>query len=135
MVMIISNLFSFCQRWHATVFFFVTLSLWKLNLLSTPILLLRRHTTNIESHGDGLHTTLGMGIELAGPGSSELPIRTTVVLVAIRLILVPLIGIAVVTTADKLGFLPPQDPLFRFVLFMQHAMPSSIQIGEIEYDT
>ena len=68
--------------------------------------------------------------QLPGPGSSELPVRTTVVLVATRLLLVPIIGIAVVTTADWLGFLPPQDPLFRFVLFMQHAMPSSIQIGE-----
>jgi hypothetical protein len=32
-------------------------------------------------------------------------------------------------TADRLGFLPPDDKLFRFVLLLQQSMPSSILAG------
>ncbi|GJP36804.1 hypothetical protein CLOM_g21278 [Closterium sp. NIES-68] len=64
-----------------------------------------------------------------GPGASALPMRTTLAVVVTRLVLVPLVGIALVLSADRLGLLPPGDKMFRFVLLLQHAMPSSIQIG------
>ncbi|CAI5534054.1 unnamed protein product [Closterium sp. Naga37s-1] len=64
-----------------------------------------------------------------GPGASALPIRTTLAVVVTRLLVVPLLGIAIVLSADRLGLLPPGDKMFRFVLLLQHAMPSSIQIG------
>ncbi|CAI5512615.1 unnamed protein product [Closterium sp. Naga37s-1] len=64
-----------------------------------------------------------------GPGASALPIRTTLAVVVTRLVVVPLLGIAIVLSADRLGLLPPGDKMFRFVLLLQHAMPSSIQIG------
>lgn len=65
----------------------------------------------------------------AGPGASGLPPRTTLAVVVARLVVVPMLGVVVVLSADRLGFLPPDDKMFRFVLLMQHAMPSSIQIG------
>ncbi|CAI5517681.1 unnamed protein product [Closterium sp. Naga37s-1] len=65
-----------------------------------------------------------------GPGASALPMRTTLAVVVTRLVVVPLLGIAIVLCADRLGLLPPGDKMFRFVLLLQHAMPSSIQIGE-----
>ncbi|CAI5460324.1 unnamed protein product [Closterium sp. Yama58-4] len=64
-----------------------------------------------------------------GPGASALPMRTTLAVVVTRLLVVPLLGIAIVLCADRLGLLPPGDKMFRFVLLLQHAMPSSIQIG------
>ncbi|CAI5475327.1 unnamed protein product [Closterium sp. Yama58-4] len=64
-----------------------------------------------------------------GPGASALPMRTTLAVVVTRLLVVPLMGIAIVLCADRLGLLPPGDKMFRFVLLLQHAMPSSIQIG------
>ncbi len=65
----------------------------------------------------------------AGPGSSELGLRTTVAITFARLLLVPPIGLAVVMSADKLGFLPANDKMFRFVLLLQHTMPTSILAG------
>ncbi|CAI5930362.1 unnamed protein product [Closterium sp. NIES-64] len=64
-----------------------------------------------------------------GPGASALPMRTTLAVVVTRLVVVPLLGIAIVLCADRVGLLPPGDKMFRFVLLLQHAMPSSIQIG------
>ena len=47
-----------------------------------------------------------------------------------RLLLVPPLGLAVVQSANKLGFLPVDDKLFRFVLLLQHSMPTSILAGK-----
>jgi hypothetical protein len=66
---------------------------------------------------------------VGGPGSSELGLRTTVAITFARLLLVPPIGLAVVMSADKLGFLPANDKMFRFVLLLQHTMPTSILAG------
>jgi len=68
---------------------------------------------------------------VGGPGSSELGLRTTVAITFTRLLLVPPIGLAVVMSADKLGFLPANDKMFRFVLLLQHTMPTSILAGAV----
>ncbi|XP_023517054.1 protein PIN-LIKES 6-like isoform X2 [Cucurbita pepo subsp. pepo] len=61
-----------------------------------------------------------------GPGNSKLGLRTTVAIIFARLFLVPPTGLGIVMLADKLGFLPPDDKMFRFVLLLQHSMPTSI---------
>ncbi|KAF7845182.1 protein PIN-LIKES 6 [Senna tora] len=66
-----------------------------------------------------------------GPGSSKLGFRTTAAIVFARLVLVPPVGIAIVMLADKLGFLPPDDQMFRFVLLLQHSMPTSVLAGAV----
>ncbi|PPR82214.1 hypothetical protein GOBAR_AA38504 [Gossypium barbadense] len=61
-----------------------------------------------------------------GPGSSRIGVRTLVAIIIGRLILVPPAGLGIVTLADKLGFLPADDKMFRFVLLLQHSMPTSV---------
>ncbi|KAF6171677.1 hypothetical protein GIB67_000064 [Kingdonia uniflora] len=45
--------------------------------------------------------------------------------------LVPPAGLGIVTLADKLGLLPPGDKMFRFVLLLQHSMPTSVLSGAL----
>ncbi|XP_050382856.1 protein PIN-LIKES 6 [Argentina anserina] len=66
-----------------------------------------------------------------GPGSSKLGFRTTAAIVFSRLVLVPPAGLGIVMLADKLGFLPEGDKMFRFVLLLQHTMPSSVLAGAV----
>eukprot|EP01018_Ginkgo_biloba_P015365 Gb_24378 [translate_table: standard] len=68
---------------------------------------------------------------VGGPGSSKLGMRTTIAILFSRLFLVPPVGLGIVTSADKLGFLPPNDKMFRFVLLLQHTMPTSILAGAV----
>lgn len=72
---------------------------------------------------------------LAGPGSSKLGVRTTVAIVIARLVFVPPAGIGIVMLADKLGFLPAGDKMFRFVLLLQHSMPTSVLSGKSPYSS
>lgn len=65
----------------------------------------------------------------AGPGSSRLGFRTTAAIIFARLLLVPPVGIGIVMLADKFGFLPPDDKMFRFVLLLQNSMPTSVLAG------
>ncbi|KAM7526618.1 hypothetical protein LguiA_016520 [Lonicera macranthoides] len=66
-----------------------------------------------------------------GPGSSKLGMRTTAGIIFGRLLLVPPTGLGIVMLADKLGFLPPGDKMFRFVLLLQHTMPTSVLSGAV----
>ncbi|GLT69566.1 hypothetical protein SLA2020_417070 [Shorea laevis] len=66
-----------------------------------------------------------------GPGSSKLGLRTTASIIFARLVLVPPVGLGIVTLADKLGFLPAGDKMFRFVLLLQHSMPTSVLAGAV----
>ncbi|TYI38074.1 hypothetical protein ES332_A02G001600v1 [Gossypium tomentosum] len=66
-----------------------------------------------------------------GPGSSRIGVRTLVAIIIGRLILVPPAGLGIVTLADKLGFLPADDKMFRFVLLLQHSMPTSVLSGAV----
>lgn len=66
-----------------------------------------------------------------GPGSSKLGLRTTAAIIFGRLVLVPPVGLGIVMLADKLGFLPPDDKMFRFVLLLQYTMPTSVLSGAV----
>ncbi|XP_018486022.1 protein PIN-LIKES 6 [Raphanus sativus] len=66
-----------------------------------------------------------------GPGSSKLGFKTTAAIIVGRLVLVPPAGLGIVTLADKLGFLPAGDKMFRFVLLLQHTMPTSVLSGAV----
>ncbi|XP_076906424.1 protein PIN-LIKES 6-like [Bidens hawaiensis] len=66
-----------------------------------------------------------------GPGSSKLGLKTTAAIIFGRLVLVPPAGLGIVTLADKLGFLPPDDKMFRFILLLQHSMPTSVLSGAV----
>ncbi|KAJ0088132.1 hypothetical protein Patl1_31619 [Pistacia atlantica] len=66
-----------------------------------------------------------------GPGSSKLGFRTTAAIIFGRLVLVPPAGLGIVMLADKLGFLPAGDKMFRFVLLLQHSMPTSVLAGAV----
>lgn len=68
---------------------------------------------------------------VGGAGASKLGMRTTVAIVVTRLLVIPPIGIATVLTAEKLGFLPVGNKVFKFVLLLQHTMPSSILAGAV----
>ncbi|GJP35605.1 hypothetical protein CLOM_g20102 [Closterium sp. NIES-68] len=70
------------------------------------------------------------GNMISGPGGgSGLGVRTTAAISGVRLLVSPLVGMAVVLLADWLKFLPPGDKMFRLVLLLQHSMPSSILAG------
>ncbi|GAQ87815.1 putative auxin efflux carrier family protein [Klebsormidium nitens] len=74
---------------------------------------------------------LVLGGNLAeGPTASEMQVPTMVGIGCVRLVFLPLLGIAVVKCADLLALLPPADPLFRFVLLLQFAMPTAINLGK-----
>ncbi|KAK4783079.1 hypothetical protein SAY86_007453 [Trapa natans] len=66
-----------------------------------------------------------------GPGSSKLGVKTTSAIIFGRLVLVPPTGLGTVMLADKLGFLPAGDKMFRFVLLLQHTMPTSVLSGAV----
>ncbi|KAK9734204.1 hypothetical protein RND81_04G122600 [Saponaria officinalis] len=66
-----------------------------------------------------------------GPGSSKLGFRTTAAIIFGRLVLVPPTGLGIVTLADKLGFIPAGDKMFKFVLLLQHTMPTSVLSGAV----
>ncbi|KAM1095220.1 hypothetical protein ACFX2B_009997 [Malus domestica] len=66
-----------------------------------------------------------------GPGSSKLGLRTTAAIIFARLVLVPPVGLGIVMLADKLGFLPANDKMFRFILLLQNTMPTSVLAGAV----
>lgn len=71
------------------------------------------------------------GMLAEGPNKSNLGMRTTIGIVVARLLVLPLLGIGIVSMADKLGFLLAGDQLFRFVLLLQYTMPSAILLGAV----
>ncbi|XP_010938072.1 protein PIN-LIKES 6 [Elaeis guineensis] len=66
-----------------------------------------------------------------GAGSRKLGFRTMAAIIFGRLVLVPLSGLGIVTMADKLGFIPKGDKMFKFVLLLQHSMPTSVLSGAV----
>lgn len=73
----------------------------------------------------------GTLVDGPGSGSAKLGLKTTIATVFARLILVPPVGLGIVLLADKLGFLPADDNMFRFVLLLQHSMPTSVLSGTV----
>ncbi|KAI4314682.1 hypothetical protein L6164_027569 [Bauhinia variegata] len=55
---------------------------------------------------------------------------TIVGIIAVRYIFLPVLGVLVVKGATHLG-LVPSDPLFRFMLLLQYALPPAMNIGTI----
>lgn len=70
-------------------------------------------------------------IDGPGVGSRRLGLRTTAAIIFGRLVLVPPAGLGIVMLADKLGFLPVGDKMFKFVLLLQHSMPTSVLSGAV----
>lgn len=66
-----------------------------------------------------------------GPNESRLGLRTTIGIIVARLLVLPFLGIGIVTLADKLHFLIDGDDMFRFVLLLQYTTPSAILLGAI----
>ncbi|KAL5201985.1 hypothetical protein ABZP36_012937 [Zizania latifolia] len=73
----------------------------------------------------------GSLVDGPGEGSKRLGVRTTVAIIFARLVLVPIAGVGIVSFADKLGFIPKGDKMFKFVLLMQHSMPTSVLSGAV----
>ncbi|XWS69301.1 hypothetical protein CRYUN_Cryun04dG0167200 [Craigia yunnanensis] len=71
------------------------------------------------------------GMLAEGPNDSKLGLRTTVGIMVARLLVLPLLGIGIVTLARKLNFLVPGDATYRFVLLLQYTTPSAILLGAI----
>uniref|UniRef100_A0A0D9XGJ3 Uncharacterized protein n=1 Tax=Leersia perrieri TaxID=77586 RepID=A0A0D9XGJ3_9ORYZ len=73
--------------------------------------------------------TLILGGNLTqGLRKSVLKRAVIITIVCIRFVIMPLIGMAVVHAAYGVGFLP-HDPLYRYVLMMQFALPPAMNIG------
>lgn len=64
-----------------------------------------------------------------GPTASTLRAPTIFGIGCVRLIVLPVLGIGVLKCADALSLLPPNDLLFRFVVLLQTAMPTTHNIG------
>ncbi|KAG8068289.1 hypothetical protein GUJ93_ZPchr0005g15376 [Zizania palustris] len=73
----------------------------------------------------------GSLVDGPGEGSKRLGVRTTVAIIFARLVLVPIAGVGIVSFVDKLGFIPKGDKMFKFVLLMQHSMPTSVLSGAV----
>ncbi|KAI4325742.1 hypothetical protein MLD38_031115 [Melastoma candidum] len=73
--------------------------------------------------------TLILGGNLTqGLRSSKIGWRVVVGVIFVRYVILPLIGIGVVTAAGKLGLLA-QDPLFHYALMVQFTLPPAMNIG------
>ncbi|KAK8953327.1 hypothetical protein KSP40_PGU005823 [Platanthera guangdongensis] len=73
----------------------------------------------------------GSLVDGPGAGSKRIGLRTTAAIIFSRLLLVPPTGLGIVTLADKLGFIPKDDKMFKFVLLLQHTMPTSVLSGAV----
>ncbi|ONK64280.1 uncharacterized protein A4U43_C07F24030 [Asparagus officinalis] len=86
---------------------------------------------SVQLLGDGTIPciTLIMGGNLTrGFRKSLLKPMAIISIICARYVILPLVGIAVVKTAYELGFLP-HDPLYRYVLMIQFAVPPAMNIG------
>ncbi|OIT37005.1 PREDICTED: protein PIN-LIKES 2-like [Nicotiana attenuata] len=71
------------------------------------------------------------GMLAEGPNDSKLGLRTMIGISIARLLVLPLLGIGVVTLANKLHFLVEGDHMYTFVLLLQYTTPSAILLGAI----
>uniref|UniRef100_A0A0D9XGJ8 Uncharacterized protein n=1 Tax=Leersia perrieri TaxID=77586 RepID=A0A0D9XGJ8_9ORYZ len=86
---------------------------------------------SIQLMGDGTIpcVTLILGGNLIkGLRKSELKRTVIIAIICIRYVILPVVGIAVVHAAYWVGFVP-HDPLYRYVLMMQFALPPAMTIG------
>lgn len=71
------------------------------------------------------------GMLSEGPGDSTLGLRTTIGVIIARLLVLPLVGIGIVSMADNLNILVANDPMYKFILLLQYTTPSAILLGAI----
>ncbi|GMJ13309.1 PIN-LIKES 2 [Hibiscus trionum] len=71
------------------------------------------------------------GMLAEGPNESKLGLRTTIGIIVARLLVLPLLGIGIVTLASKMNLLVAGDAMYRFVLLLQYTTPSAILLGAI----
>lgn len=71
------------------------------------------------------------GMLSEGPKESTLGLRTTIGILVARLLFLPVLGIGIVSFADKLNILVDGDKMYRFVLLLQYTTPSAILLGAI----
>ncbi|KAK4779861.1 hypothetical protein SAY87_015967 [Trapa incisa] len=71
------------------------------------------------------------GMLSEGPSDSTLGLRTTVGVIIARLLVLPIVGIGVVSLADNLNILVADDPMCKFILLLQYTTPSAILLGAI----
>ncbi|KAM0876997.1 hypothetical protein ACQ4PT_035784 [Festuca glaucescens] len=115
----------------AIIGFVVGLVPWLKSLLIGDSAPLRVVQDSLELMGNGTIPciTLILGGNLTqGLRKSMLKRSVIVAIVCIRYVALPVIGIAVVHAARGVGFLP-HDPLYRYVLMMQFALPPAMNIG------
>lgn len=71
------------------------------------------------------------GMLAQGPNESKLGLRTTIGILVARLLVLPLIGMGIVTLAGNMNLLVHDDAMYRFVLLLQYTTPSAILLGAI----
>jgi hypothetical protein len=81
-----------------------------------------------------LNSEVAMDVCVHGFRKSGLKRAVIVVILCVRFVLLPLIGIAVVRVAYGLGFLS-RDLLYRYVLMVQFAMPPAMNISTYVHET
>ncbi|KAJ1290205.1 hypothetical protein BS78_02G225700 [Paspalum vaginatum] len=76
--------------------------------------------------------TMIMGANLLSGirGGASVPPSVIAGVIVVRYILLPLLGTALVNGAIRLGLIQP-DPLYRFILHLQYAVPPAMNIGTI----
>lgn len=67
---------------------------------------------------------------IKGLNSSKLRPVTIVLIICVKFVLLPVIGIFIVKGASDLGLLPA-DPLYHYVLMIQYTVPPAMSIGTI----
>ncbi|VAI20947.1 unnamed protein product [Triticum turgidum subsp. durum] len=115
----------------AIIGFVVGLVPWLKSLIIGEGAPLRVIQDSLELMGNGTIPciTLILGGNLTqGLRKSVLKRTVIMAIVCIRYVAMPVIGIAVVRVAHGVGFLP-HDPLYRYVLMMQFALPPAMNIG------
>ncbi|EPS61827.1 hypothetical protein M569_12966 [Genlisea aurea] len=63
-----------------------------------------------------------------GIRKAEVSLGTVLSIIVVRYVIQPVVGIAVVSGASRLGFLP-SDPLFSFILMLQYTLPPANNIS------
>ncbi|KAM0837390.1 hypothetical protein ACQ4PT_061692 [Festuca glaucescens] len=69
-------------------------------------------------------------IDLRLRGAASVPWSVIAGVVAVRYILLPLLGTVLVKAAVRFGVIQP-DPLYQFILLLQYAVPPAMNIGTI----
>ncbi|CAL5373600.1 unnamed protein product [Camellia sinensis] len=104
---------------------------WLKNLIIGDNAPLRVIQDSIKLLGDGtvpcLTLLLGGNLTKGLRKASLKPIMIVAV-ICVRYVFLPFIGIGIVNVAGNLGFLP-SDPLYRYVLLIQFAVPPAMNIG------